>query len=321
MKTYILATIFSLLLTIILGFFAIKILRKIKINQPILKYVEEHKEKSGTPTMGGLFFIIPSVIVYFFLGTSTLAFYSILIGLAFMVVGFIDDFIKVKTGKNEGLKPYQKIVFQLSIAVFSALISYKNGLTEFNIPFLGKSVDLGWISVPIIVFIFIATTNSVNLTDGIDGLAGTVSYIYLFFIAIIILNSNSVLILDNERRGLVLLSFSLIGGILGFLAFNFNKAKVFMGDTGSLSLGGFIASISIFSSNSFFIPVIGIMFVMSSISVIVQVFYYKRTKKRVFLMAPLHHHYQMKGVLEGKICFIYGLITVFIGMTCLLTYL
>ena len=324
MKKYLFALISSLILSVVLGSVIIPLLRKIKVGQPILKYVNEHKEKNGTPTMGGLFFIFSAVVIFLVFGgsKSRTAFVSAIICLAFLILGFLDDFIKVKNKENEGLKPYQKIAFQVAIALFSALFCYKNGVTRFNVPFCNLSVDLGFFSIFLIILIFIATTNSVNLTDGIDGLAGVVSVCYLLFIsAIIIVNKNSSFLTERENDGIVLLCCSLIGAILGFLAFNFNKAKVFMGDTGSLALGGAIASVSIFTANSFFIPIIGIMFVVSSISVIVQVAYFKKTKNRIFLMAPLHHHFLMKGVREGKICFIYGLITIVIGILCLFSYL
>lgn len=324
MKTYLIAVILAFILSFVLGSLTIPILRKIKAGQPILKYVDVHKEKNGTPTMGGLFFILSAVIVFFLLNgkESRIAVVSVVIGLAFMVVGFLDDFIKVKNKRNEGLKAYQKIIFQLSIAVFSALFCYKNGLTAFNIPFTKERIDFGGFSIFVVIFIFLATTNSVNLTDGIDGLAGSTSVIYLFVISLIIFLTKDYSYLNSvEQEGIILFCAVTIGALLGFLVFNFNKAKVFMGDTGSLSLGGIIASVSIFTSNSFFIPIIGIMFVLSSISVIVQVVHYKRTKKRIFLMAPLHHHFQLKGVTEGKICYLYSLVSALVGVFCLLFYL
>lgn len=324
MKTLLLTLICSLILTFLCGVIFLPILNKLKAGQPILGYVKEHKNKNGTPTMGGLFFILPSIIIYFIFGSARISTVAVAIGFAFMIVGFLDDFIKIKFKRNEGLKAYQKILFQLAIAVLSGVFSYVNGITVFHLPFTDKTVDLGWWSIPLITIIFIATTNCVNLTDGLDGLASSVSVIYLIIIAILIgLQTDKLTHLYlrlDEYKSLQILSMSLVGGLLGFLIFNVNKAKVFMGDTGSLSLGGFIGAISIFSSNSFFIPIIGIMFVLSGISVIVQVAYYKRTRKRVFLMAPLHHHFQLKGFSESQISYCYALITIVFGLTCLLTY-
>ncbi len=323
MSTLILACISAVLLTILVGFITIPLLKKIKAGQQILKYVESHKDKNGTPTMGGLFFIGSAVLIFIVFGglKGRLATLSMVIGLSFMMVGFIDDFIKIKLHRNEGLKAYQKIVFQVVIALTSGVFAYLNGITFFNLPFTSYQIDLGFWTVPIVFIIFIAITNSVNLTDGLDGLASSVSAVYLICLVVLIfvqtVKYDYYFSSAEEVSSLQLLSCTIIGGILGFLVFNSNKARVFMGDTGSLSLGGFIGAISIFSLNSFFIPIIGIMFVLSSISVIVQVVYFKRTKKRVFLMAPLHHHFQLKGYTETQITYCYSLITLTLGLICI----
>ena len=284
--------IFSALLSLGLGVIflrtGIPLLRKIKIKQPIYEYVKSHKEKNGTPTMGGLFFIISSILTYFiFFGfLNYFAIMTVVITLAFMCVGFLDDYLKIRFSKNQGLKAYQKIIFQLSIALLAGYFSYVNGLTLFNIPFTNKSIDLGFFTMPLICFVFVSITNSVNLTDGLDGLASSVCVIYLIFISLICyiqpIQSGQVLIGDNYY--LIGQSACMIGGLLAFLCFNFNKASVFMGDTGSLALGGFLGCVSIFSNNSLFILVLGFVFVMSAVSVIIQVFYFKKTKKRVFLI-------------------------------------
>ena len=322
MKTIIIACLLSLLLTLVMGKLTIPLLKKIKAGQTVLKYVQEHKAKNGTPTMGGLFFILSAAVIFIAFGgiKGRIALVSLSIGLAFLIVGFIDDFIKVKFRQNQGLKAYQKIIFQFSIALVAGVFAYKNGITAFNLPFFNKSVDLGIYSIPIITIIFIAITNSINLTDGLDGLASSVSVVYLLAITLLIILQNNFSISTIEKDKLLLLCACLLGAILGFLFFNVNKAKVFMGDTGSLSLGGFLGAVSIFSSNSFFIPIIGIMFVLSSISVIVQVAYFKRTKKRVFLMAPLHHHFQLKGYTETQITYAYTLITIAISAVSVLFY-
>ncbi len=327
MKRIVLAVICSLFLTIISGIFALPILKKLKVGQPILHYVETHKQKSGTPTMGGLFFILPSAIIFIIFGglKNRLSWVCLSIGLAYLIVGFLDDYIKIKFKKNEGLKPYQKIIFQIAIAIMAGVYGYKNGFSVFYVPFAMTEVNVGIFAIPIITIIFLAITNSVNLTDGLDGLAGQVSLIYFIFLIILITvqyqASRIIYISLEQYHELLLLSASLIGGIMGFLFFNMSKAKVFMGDTGSLSLGGFIGAISIFSLNSFFIPILGIMFAISSISVIIQVLYFKKTKKRVFLMAPLHHHFQLKGYTETQIGYTYALITAVFGMLAVLPYL
>lgn len=298
----------SFLLLIVL----LPLLKKLKAGQYILGYVKEHKSKSGTPTMGGLAFVAAIIIA----GVCMCGFNSgqanltLAVTAGFTIVGFLDDFLKIYRKKNEGLKPYQKICFQLAIAIVAAVYCYINDITRINIPFAGSlSVDIKWGIIPLVTFIFIATVNCVNLTDGLDGLAGNTSLAYLIIFGIL---------LTIQGVNLAYLCFAAVGAIAAFLVFNTNKAAIFMGDTGSLALGGFISCVSVFSGNSLYIPILGIMFVISGISVIVQVIYYKRTRKRVFLMAPLHHHFQMKGYSESKISFAYFILTALIGIFCLI---
>ena len=256
-KRIVIALVLSFITTIILGKFIIPLLKKIKAGQPVYEYVAQHKGKNGTPTMGGLFFIVPSIIVYYLTNNQSnrIASVAVVIGISYLIIGLVDDLIKIRSHKNQGLKAYQKILFQSCIAIIAGGFSYANGISIFHLPFFNFTVYLGVFSIPLIALIFIATTNCVNLTDGIDGLAGNVSAIYLIFLVVLIYLqknfSGSMYLLPSEYNSLIILSSSLIGGIFGFLLFNTNKASVFMGDTGSLSLGGFIASISIFSSNSF----------------------------------------------------------------------
>lgn len=320
MKRNIAILLLTFLLSILFNVIGIKRLKKLNAGQTVLKYVEEHKSKNGTPTMGGLFFTFASIIIFMaFNGFSfNYAFVSSVIVFAYMCVGFLDDFIKIKFKQNEGLKPYQKIIFQFSIAVISAIYSYRNGLTDFYLPFSAKQINLGWFSIPLIIFVFIAVTNCVNLTDGLDGLAGSVSVVYLFFLSTICILQSGV---DNYG-GLPSLNYAFIGGVLAFLMFNCNKASIFMGDTGSLALGGLIASTSIFSKNCLIVPILGITFVLSGISVLLQVVYFKLSGgKRIFLIAPLHHHYQHKGYSESKITFVYSLITGLFGGILILAYI
>ncbi len=170
-------------------------------------------------------------------------------------------------------------------------------------------MDIKWGIIPLVIFIFIATVNCVNLTDGLDGLAGGTSCAYLLILGVM---------LAMKGVNSALLCFAGLGAVAAFLVFNSNKAAVFMGDTGSLALGGFISCISVFSGNSLYIPIIGVMFVISGISVIVQVIYYKRTRRRVFLMSPIHHHFQMKGHTECKISYAYFALTCLVGIICLI---
>lgn len=327
MKTEIISIAVSLALSIICCGAFVRAMKKKRVGQPILGYVEEHKSKQGTPTMGGLAFIIPVTAVFLCINgvSGKVAFVSAMIGLGYLCVGFLDDYLKLRNKKNEGLRPYQKIIFQTLISLFAGAYACVNGLTYFFIPFTKSGVQLGWWAFPIISLAFVAITNSVNLTDGLDGLAGMTSLTYLASFAFIITLQRNVFpalsLPESEYRSVISLICCLCGGLCGFLLYNVNRAQLFMGDTGSLSLGGFIGAISIFTSDSFFIPIVGIMFVTSSISVIIQVMHYKRTKKRVFLMAPFHHHLQMKGHGETQIAVGYSLITLVFGLFSAFAYL
>ena len=325
MKILVLAVLTSFVLTCLSGAICIPWLKKLKFGQTILKYVEEHKSKNGTPTMGGLFFILSCTIVFFIFGGANgrIATVCVVICIAYMIIGFLDDFIKIKFTKNEGLKPYQKIIFQVAVGIASGVFAYRNGLTEYFLPFTQSKVELGVYSIPITAFIFIAVTNCVNLTDGLDGLASSSSlgFIVPFLLLVYFQNTDGNYMINTEYFSVRLLCFCLIGSLFGFLTFNTYKASVFMGDTGSLALGGVLASIALFTGNGFYIPLLGIIFVWSGLSVILQVIYYKKTKKRVFLMAPFHHHLQHKGISESKISYIYMTVNLIVGTICLINYL
>ena len=307
--------IFSFLLSAVLCFALIPLLKRAGAGQNILHYVKEHQSKGGTPTMGGLAFILAAATVALAAcGFKDKPFLVALsVGTGYLLVGFLDDFLKKKRKDNLGLKPYQKIFFQSAVAIMASLYCCLNSLTVLRIPFTTLSFDVGWGMMPIGIFVFVATVNSVNLTDGLDGLAGSTS-------AAFFLSAGTLLVLQKGSSALALLSFCLVGALFGFLIFNQNRASLFMGDTGSLSLGGFASSIALFSGNALIIPIVGVMFVLSSISVIIQVIYYKKTHKRVFLMAPVHHHFQKKGHSEGKISFVYAVITAVLGIAVLLPF-
>jgi len=310
--TYILASLTGLLISLAVCYPVLLLCRKLHFSQTILHYVEAHAGKKGTPTMGGIIFVLSSIIAFvcFSRGQSLYAWMSLVVMFSYGLLGFLDDFIKVRFKQNEGLTPIQKIVGQVAIAsIISVFVYFKVG-TSLN--FFGANIDLGWGIIPFTIFVFLAITNSVNLTDGLDGLAGGVSAIYILFLGTIIALSGSV-----QMNNLALVSFVMFGAIVGFLAINTFPAKIFMGDTGSLALGGFIACISIFSGKVLLMPIIGLMFVLSAISVIIQVAHFKRTHKRVFLMAPLHHHFEKKGANENRIVTIYIIVTMILGAICL----
>lgn len=302
---YVLCGIFCTLFSVIIAPIILSVCRRLKASQSILHYVDKHASKQGTPTMGGFIFLITLVFCGCFLDSENqfLAWFSVVIMLAYGVLGFLDDFIKIKFHHNEGLKPYQKIVGQAGIAIVVSLFLYFSDRTSLK--FFGWEFDIGCWIIPLSILVLIATTNSVNLTDGLDGLAGGVSFVYLLFFGVIL-----ALLGGGEFENLAILCFGFCGSILGFLTINCYPAKIFMGDTGSLALGGFIAIIAVLSGLELLLPLMGIMFVLSAVSDIIQVLHFKRTRKRVFLMAPLHHHFEQKGVNENRIVVVYIVITV-----------
>lgn len=315
MRNILFSFLFAFFLSGALCALLIPVLKRLGARQNILSYVKEHMGKSGTPTMGGLAFLPAAVIsaLIFARGADKSFFVAIAIGVGYLAVGFLDDLLKKFRGKNLGLRPYQKIIFQLAVAVMAGVYCCLNGLTLLRMPYSHAVYDIGWWMLPLGVFVVLATVNSVNLTDGLDGLAGSVGF--AFFAVMGALFS-----LQNTGAPFSVLSFSLCGALCAFLLFNVNRASVFMGDTGSLSLGGFASCVALFTGNALAIPVVGATFVLSSISVILQVIYYKKTGKRIFLMAPIHHHFQEKGYTEAKIAYAYTAVTAVLGMTLMIPF-
>ena len=319
MSYYLLCFLACLGVSVVISPLIIKASKKFKASQTILHYVEAHKGKDGTPTMGGLIFILSIMFSFcFFTKNFQLAVISLAVMLSYGILGFLDDFIKIKFKQNLGLKPYQKIIGQFGIAIIIAFYCYYSNLvgSKIFVPFANLTIDLGWGIIPFIIFVYLAVVNSVNLTDGLDGLAGGVSCSYLVgFIGVLMLYQTTALTpqIYQEFNNLIVLCFCGLGCVLGFLIYNSFPAKIFMGDTGSLALGGLLTSVAVFSRTTLLIPLIGIMFVISAVSVCIQVLHFKRTKKRVFLMAPLHHHFEKKGVHENRITFVYIVITIAIS--------
>ena len=317
MRVYLLSILISFVLSFVFCLILIPILRRLKAGQNILSYVKEHKKKNGTPTMGGLAFIAAAVVAAaIFIGyvhTQTLrtSILCLAVGLAYMIIGVLDDYLKKCHHENLGLRAWQKLLFQTSVAIFCGIYCYRAGLTILQIPFFNRTLNIGAWIIPLAIFVFLATVNAVNLTDGLDGLASGVSVPFFAVLGVLIL-------LQNGERGLSVISFCLVGALLAYLLFNVSPATVFMGDTGSLSLGGFAAAIAAFSGNVLYLMIVGGCFVVSVISVIMQVIYYKVTHgKRIFLMAPIHHHFQQKGYSESHISYAYFLVTALLGIVCL----
>jgi len=302
----------------------ISLSKKLKLRQTILHYVDNHSSKSGTPTFGGIGFIVVVIIVsvLFFGKNSTLALVSVAVFAGYGVIGFLDDFIKIYFKRNKGLSVVQKIIAQFGLSIIVAYYAYKrvDVGSYLWLPFFVGGVDIGWLSIPFNVLFILALTNSVNLTDGLDGLASKVSCIFLvgiIFAIFLLINVSQTIgqSLLNEYHNILIFCIALLGGLIGFLCYNSYPAKIFMGDTGALAIGGGLSCIMIFTKISLFTPLIGIMYTVTALSVIIQVVYYKFTKRRVFLMAPLHHHFERKGLHENVISVWY---TTFSIVACLL---
>lgn len=301
----------GLIISLLLGPITIPMLRRLKFGQNIREEgPKSHLKKAGTPTMGGVMFILSTLIVMLIMSSSftekgMIACYSLI---AFGFIGFLDDLLKIIKKKNEGLKAWQKMILLLVFSVALAIYGYNNLPHDFIVPFTSLRIPLGILYIPFIVIVYAATTNAVNLTDGLDGLASTVSVLVLTFFAV------ASFILGESSLGIF--AVALVAGLLGFLKFNAYPAKVFMGDTGSLAIGGAIATIAIMLEQPLLIVIVGAIYVIETLSVIIQVTSFKLTGKRVFKMAPIHHHFEQCGWSEVKIVTVFSIITVilcFIG--------
>ncbi len=266
---------------------------------------KSHLSKSGTPSMGGIAIVIATVIAAGIGGFVSMDTVVLAIGfLGFALIGFLDDYLKVIKKVNLGLRAYQKFGLQTIVsAVIAVYIGYFSGIgTETFIPFAKIYVDLGILYVPFIMFTILAIVNAVNLTDGLDGLASGVTIMVSLFIAIAAMVYNS----DSASVA----SIAMTGALLGFLAFNKNPAKIFMGDTGSLAIGGMIVTAAVVMKMPLILPIIGIVYLMEALSVVLQVGYFKISGgKRIFKMSPLHHHFELCGMKEKKVVLMFWAIT------------
>ena len=297
----ILSIMIGFIAAVVLGLVLIPILKRINFGQRISEYVgESHRKKEGTPTMGGIIFIIPTILAILFLvidGRLEMTYNLLIIMVVFVLyafIGFLDDFLSLKRGKNEGFTVIQKFICQIIVAIiFFAIYMKYNGNTYFTISTLGINVDLGWLYGVFILLLLVGFSNAVNLTDGLDGLSGGLSAISFVAFALISL------FIGKEDVGIF--CFVLTGALAGFLMFNAYPARVFMGDTGSLALGAVLATVAILTRREVTLFVVGFVFCIETLSVMIQVFWYKLKKKRIFLMTPIHHHYEKKGYEEPDI--------------------
>lgn len=307
----------------IFGLIIIPFLKKLKAGQNINIYVEAHRNKAGTPTMGGLIFIIPTFAITLFLLLTGKIEYSVnlvivlFVFLSYGLIGFLDDFISLRRKTNKGLTQFQKILLQLIVAlVFYVLFrQYTAGDSYLRISALGIDWNLGWFYGVFILFLLVGSSNAVNLTDGLDGLAGGLSAIA--FLAFGLIAMGSWWIEGNSDMGIF--CFILMGSIMGFLVYNSNPAKVFMGDTGSLTLGATMVTIAILTSHELSLAVIGGVFVIETLTVIIQISSVVLLKRRVFLMTPIHHHFERLGWRENDIVKLFWIVG-FILSLCALIY-
>ncbi len=305
------AIMIGFLFSVVLGLILLPLLRKLKVGQRISSYVGySHRQKEGTPTMGGLIFIIPTVIITLGLLITDKISYSdnlaivLVVFLGFAIIGFLDDFLSLKKHNNEGLTTYQKLLGQVIISTIFFYIYMKNGgQTSFVVGTLGIDIELTWLYGLFILFILIGASNAVNLTDGLDGLAGSLSAVAFIAFALISF------VVGFEDIGIFCLV--LVGSLIGFLVYNTHPAKVFMGDTGSLALGGVMGAVAILTHRELTLLVVAGVFVIETLSVILQVFWLRFFHKKLFLMTPLHHHFEKLGWQETdivKLFVVFGLL-------------
>ena len=318
LSTSVLALMIGFLSAAALGLILIPILKKIKVGQRVSVYVaERHASKNGTPTMGGLIFIIPTtiiMIVLFMMGklemnTNILIVMFVFIGYA--LIGFLDDYLSIKRKNNVGLTEIQKIALQLVIALIFYIIYINSGQEPILwIASLNIKINMGWLYGIFILLVLIGTSNAVNLTDGLDGLAGGLSVISFLAFGIIAYGAGWI----SGYRELAVFCFILGGGVLGFLIFNAYPAKVFMGDTGSLALGASLGAVAILTRYELTLLVIAGVFLVETLSVIIQVFSILVLKRKVFLMTPLHHHFEKLGWVENDIVRLFLVVGLILAM-------
>lgn len=326
-----LAMISSFALAMLIAPLVKRCMKALKAGQPILEYVDKHEGKSGTPTMGGIIFLLPMAVItlIFSIDGGKMGIVAMAITLSYGLVGLLDDFLKVKLKHNKGLKAYQKIIGQLGIAIIATIYCYKNSYigSAIELPFCDVSIDLKWWFLPLCLIIFIAMSNAVNLTDGLDGLVAKTSSVNLVFYVLIIYacyysaSQMGQTFYTQELLSLEYFAMALLGGTLAFVWQNNFPAKIFMGDTGSLAMGGALACLAIFISQPLIILLTGIMYIVSCISVILQVASFKIRKKRIFLIAPYHHHLEYKGIHENRVVGFYAIITFIASAIALISVL
>lgn len=307
----IMPVIIAFIISVLSGPIVIPFLKRLKVGQTVRDDgPQTHLKKNGTPTMGGILILLAIVVTSLFYVKDYPRIIPILfLTMGFGLVGFLDDYIKVVLKRSMGLSPVQKMLLQFLVTGIYTfyLVNYTGTSLAMEIPFLDKRIDFGFLNIPILFFIVMATVNGTNFTDGLDGLAGSVTVIIATFFTVVAIGTDS---------GIEPITCAVVGALLGFLLFNVYPASVFMGDTGSLALGGFVVACAYTLKLPLFIPLVGFVYFIEVVSVIIQVVYFKATGgKRLFRMAPIHHHFELGGWSEAKVVAVFSILT---AVLCLL---
>lgn len=312
---FIIPVLISFALSVILGPVVIPILRKLKMGQTErVDGVQSHLKKAGTPTMGGVI-ILGSIVVtsLFFIKDYPNIIPILFVTVGYGLIGFLDDYLKVVMKRSDGLYPKQKMGLQLLVtAVFAFyIVKFTDVPLTLRVPFFdGTYLDLGILTIPMLFVVMIGTVNGVNFTDGLDGLASSVTVLVATFFTVVAIGTKS---------GIEPITCAVVGALLGFLLFNVYPASVFMGDTGSLALGGFVASTAYMLQMPLFIVIVGAIYLIEVLSVIIQVAYFKKTGgKRIFKMAPIHHHFELCGWSETKVVAVFSIVTAILCLIALM---
>ena len=306
--------IVSFAISALLGPIVIPFLRRLKVGQTERKELESHLKKNGTPTMGGLMILASIIITSVFYVKDYPKIVPILfMTVGFGVIGFLDDYLKVVLRRSDGLLAWQKMLCRIVVTtVFAVYMGcYSDVPLTMLIPFSGgKYLDLGWGAFPVLYLAVIGTVNGTNFTDGLDGLASSVTIMVATFFSVVAIGTNA---------GIAPITCAVVGALLGFLLFNVYPASVFMGDTGSLALGGFVVSAAYMMQMPLFIVIVGLIYLVEVLSVIIQVTYFKKTGgKRIFRMAPIHHHFELGGWSETRVVAVFSITTAILCMIALL---
>ena len=313
--TLLLSVMLSFAISVMLGPLVIPFLRRLKVGQTErTEGPESHLKKNGTPTMGGILVLVSVVVTSLLFVKEYPKIVPILfLTLGFGLIGFLDDYIKVVLKRSMGLRAWQK--FALQIVVTGVFVFYLRRYTDVSlamkVPFMdGVYLDFGWVNIPILFFIVIGTVNGTNFTDGLDGLASSVTVLVATFFTVVAIGTNS---------GIEPITCAVVGALLGFLLFNVHPASVFMGDTGSLALGGFVAATAYMMQMPIYIAIVGFIYLLEVVSVILQVSYFKMTGgKRIFKMAPIHHHFELCGWSETRVVAVFSIVTALLCLVALM---